>query len=296
MNSKNSNDQAGTLRKINGLTPRTDHRSTRVISITSGKGGVGKTSVVTNLAYILSRFGKKVFVFDADIGLANVDVMLGLTPKYNIQHVLMGEKTLSDIIVDGPGGIKIFPASSGVQELAELTYEQKLNILSDFNSLEETIDYLLVDTGAGISSNVMYFNLAAREKVVVVTPEPTSVTDAYAIMKVMAKKHSVTHFRLLANEVKNEKEASELFQSLSNVAERFLNISLDFLGFIVRDHHVAQSIKKQNLTTILYPDCKFSLCLVHLAKKIIHEKPEAPPDGNIGFFWNRLLDNDGVNS
>ncbi len=296
MNSTNGKDQAETLRKAQNSSSRSDNTSTRVISFTSGKGGVGKTSIVTNLAYILNRLGKKVFVLDADIGLANVDVILGLTPKYNIQHVLMGEKSLSDIIVEGPGGIKIFPASSGVQELSELTYEQKLNILEDFDSLEETIDFLLVDTGAGISSNVMYFNLAAQEKVVVVTPEPTSVTDAYAIMKVMAKKHSETRFKLIANEVKDENEASELFNSLNNVAERFLNISLEYLGFIVRDNNVNLSIKKQQLTSILYPDCKFSMCILKIAKKIMNTPPVSTPGGNIGFFWNRLLDKTESNS
>ena len=144
MDSINEKDQAETIRTLKSDPSRSDRRLTRVISITSGKGGVGKTSIVANLAYIISRLGKNVFVLDADIGLANVDVMLGLTPKYNIQHVLMGEKKLSDIVVDGPGNVKILPASSGVQELSELTYEQKLNILSDFNSLEEKIDFLFV--------------------------------------------------------------------------------------------------------------------------------------------------------
>ncbi len=266
-------------------------RATRVISVTSGKGGVGKTNVVTNLAYLLSKAGKKVFVLDADIGLANIDVLLGLAPEYNLQHVFNGEKTIEDIIVEGPGGMKILPASSGVQELSELTQDQKLYLLSEFGSLTEDIDIFLIDTGAGISSNVMYFNMAAQERIVVVTPEPTSITDAYAIMKVMSKKHSINDFKLVLNQVKDEREAEALFANLSSVAERFLNISMESIGYIIEDKHVPQSVRSQQLVSVLYPEAKASMCYVKIAQNILEHEPSALPDGNIGFFWENLLDN-----
>lgn len=295
MNLKNKNDQASTLRKIahNGKVSKTDRGNSvaaRVISVTSGKGGVGKTNIVTNLAFLFSEWGKKVLVLDADMGLANIDVLLGLAPEYNLEHVLRGEKNIEDIIVEGPGGMKILPASSGVQELSELTHEQKLNLLSEFNIFNDKIDLFLIDTGAGISSNVMYFNMAAREKIVIVTPEPTSITDAYAIMKVMSIKFSEKSFKLIVNEAKDENEATSLFQNLSSVADRFLNVSIDFLGYIVSDNHVSMAVRKQKLVTVLYPGSEASLCYMKLAKKILKSKTAAVPGGNIGFFWTTIFE------
>ncbi len=262
----------------------------RVISITSGKGGVGKTNVVTNLAYVLSKFDKNVYIFDADIGLANIDVLLGLTPEYNLQHVLNGEKSINEIIVQGPGNIKIFPASSGIQELSELNDEQKIHLLSEFGSLKDEIDFMFIDTGAGISSNVMYFNMAAREKTVVVTPEPTSITDAYAIMKVMSKKYSINRFKLIANLVKNEAEADELYNNLNSVAERFLDVTIEYTGYVCKDNNILKSVRKQKLVTELYPESPSAICFARLAKTLIENPPEDTLSGNIEFFWNNILE------
>lgn len=286
-------DQAHTLRRIaeSEVKMNSSENTPRVIAVTSGKGGVGKTNVVTNIAYLFSSAGKRVFVLDADIGLANIDVMLGLTPEYNLQHVFCGEKTLADIIVEGPGGMKILPASSGVQELAELTQEQKLHLLSEFSTLTDSIDLFLIDTGAGISSNVMYFNMAAQDRIVIVTPEPTSITDAYAIMKVMSKKYSVARFSMIVNQVRNEQEARQLYSNLSGVAEQFLNISIDYLGYIVADGNVTRSVKHQQPVSVLYPESPASLCYVQLAKKILTRMPSDQPSGTIGFFWSSILGN-----
>jgi flagellar biosynthesis protein FlhG len=158
----------------------------RVISITSGKGGVGKTNVVANLAFAFTRMGRKVLVLDADLGLANIDILLGLTPQYTIEHFLRGEKSLSEIMTKGPGGMSILPASSGVYELVNLNEAEKLFLLNEVDLIADQIDLLLIDTGAGISSNVLYFNTAAQESIVIATPEPTSITDAYALIKVLA--------------------------------------------------------------------------------------------------------------
>ena len=171
----------------------------RVIAVSSGKGGVGKSNVVINLSVALDRLGHRALIMDADLGLANIDVLLGLTPKYNMSHVLSGQKRLDEVLVDGPGRVKIMPASSGVQELTRLTDDQKLLFLELLDGLETDIDVLLIDTGAGISDTVLYFNLAAHERIIVVTPEPTSLTDAYALIKVLYSKHGERHFRILVN-------------------------------------------------------------------------------------------------
>ena len=301
MDNKENRDQAASLREKKHMESNmplnktmdgkiSNNSKMRVLSVTSGKGGVGKTNFVTNLAYVLSKFGKNVYIFDADIGLANIDVLLGLTPEYNLQHVLNGEKSINEIIVNGPGNIKIFPASSGIQELSELNDEQKIHLLSEFGSLKDEIDFMFIDTGAGISSNVMYFNMAAREKIVIVTPEPTSITDAYAIMKVMSKKYSIDRFKLVANQVKNEAEADELYANLNSVAERFLDVTIDFTGYICMDNNIVKSVRKQQLVTELYPESPSSLCFVRLAKAILENAPEDSISGNIEFFWNNLLD------
>jgi len=301
LDNRENKDQASTLRErssgeenavlketMSGQTRKNSNM--RVISITSGKGGVGKTNIVTNLAYVLSKFEKNVYIFDADIGLANIDVLLGLTPEYNLQHVLNGEKSINEIIVQGPGNIKIFPASSGIQELSELNDEQKIHLLSEFGSLKDEIDFMFIDTGAGISSNVMYFNMAAREKTVIVTPEPTSITDAYAIMKVMSKKYSINRFKLVANQVKDEAEAEELYANLNSVAERFLDVTIDFTGYVCKDNNIVNSVRKQKLVSELYPNSPASLCFARLAKTLIENVPEDTLSGNIEFFWNNLLE------
>jgi flagellar biosynthesis protein FlhG len=296
LDQKKKPDQASSLRNMtsgkyeNEQVHRPSRSVPRVISFTSGKGGVGKTNIVSNLAYILSEMGKSVFVLDADIGLANIDVLLGLTPEYNLQHVFAGQKNLSDIVVEGPGGIKILPASSGVQELSELTHDQKRFLLSEFGSITEDLDFFLIDTGAGISSNVMYFNMAAREKNVVVTPEPTSITDAYAIMKVMSQKHSVTNFNLIVNSTSGEREALALYENLSSVADKFLNISITFVGYILNDKRVPQAIRHQQPVSFLYPKADASMCFVQLAQNILNAAPPCSPEGTIGFFWNSIFE------
>ena len=216
-------DQATNLRKIVKEESGKVHKlrvkdesfpqknSPMVFAITSGKGGVGKTNIVGNLAITYQRMRKRVLIFDADLGLANIDIIFGISPKYTIQDVINGEKELSQVIVKGPEGVSIIPASSGVQELAHLTEGHKINLLNEFDILNNLYDFLLIDTSAGISSNVIYFNLAAQERIIVVTPEPTSITDAYALMKVMYKRHGTENFSLLMNMVKNEKEAKNRF-------------------------------------------------------------------------------------
>ena len=301
-------DQAGTLRSIvkkrgrpgsygnenmdiKGELPGNRGNSpVQVISVTSGKGGVGKTNVVANLGYALTRLNKRVLVLDADVGLANMDVVLGLSPKYNLQHVLNGEKTISEVVISGPGGMKILPASSGVQELSDLSKAQKLCLLSELNSLYDETDVLLIDTSAGISSNVMYFNMAAQEILIVVSPEPTSITDAYAMMKVLFLKHSENHFRLLVNSARSAEEAKEVFNNLSLVGQKFLNLSIDYWGYIMQDDHVAKAVRQQKALVERYPHSPASRCFSDLAKRVCENRPNTSSKGNIRFFWRQIID------
>ena len=238
------------------------------MTVTSGKGGVGKTNVVANLSHSLAMLGRKVMVFDADMGLGNIDLLLGLVPKYTLEHVLSGEKLLHEIITLSPMGVMILPASSGVQELTALEPAQKMNLTHQLEDLLELVDVLLIDTSAGISSNVMYFNSLAQEILVVVSSEPTSLTDAYALMKVHSQKHGGKRYKILCNAVKDEREALEIFKRLSMVTQRFLNISLDPYGYIPEDEHVPMAIRRQRLLIESYPNCEAARKFMSLAKKI----------------------------
>jgi flagellar biosynthesis protein FlhG len=261
----------------------------RVITVSSGKGGVGKSNVVVNLAYAFDRVGKRVLILDADLGLANIDVLLGLTPKENITHVLQGTRQLREVLVKGPGNILIMPASSGVQELTRLTDDQKLLFLEVLDELESEIDILLVDTGAGISDTVLYFNVAAQERVVVVTSEPTSLTDAYALIKVLYTRHGERYFKILVNSVPDEKTGKLVFAKISKVADHFLDgISLDFLGTIPHDAHVPRSVIQQRPLLEVFPAAPAAKAFYTIAEKI-RKSPINLNHGNVKFFWKRLL-------
>lgn len=261
----------------------------RVMTISSGKGGVGKSNIVVNLAIAFERLGKRVLIMDADLGLSNIDVLLGLTPKLNVSHVLEGKRELRDVLVDGPGNIRIMPASSGVQELTRLTDEQKLLFLEMLDELETEIDILLVDTGAGISDTVLYFNLAAQERIIVVTPEPTSLTDAYALIKVLYTKHGERHFKVLVNSVENEKAGKAIFAKISKVADHFLDgISLDYLGSIPLDSNIPKAVMQQRALLEAFPNAPAAKAFGAIAQRI-QKSPPRLNHGTVQFFWKRLL-------
>jgi len=296
-------DQAGGLRKMMENTANNTKESSqkgilemnnpsRIIAITSGKGGVGKTNIVANLAFALTKLGKRVMVLDADLGLGNLDVLLGLTPKYNLYHVLSGEKDISEIIVKGPGQMDILPASSGIQKLTELSKEQRLSLLTEMAVLDNCTDVFLIDTAAGISSNVMYFNVAAQEIMVVVSPEPTSITDSYALMKVLSTEYSERRFNLIVNEVSSPSEGMSVFKKLSLVTERFLDISLNYIGYILLDENIPRAVRQQKVLGEAYPNSHANRCFNTLAKKICKLPLLKNSKGNIQFFWRRLLQND----
>jgi flagellar biosynthesis protein FlhG len=298
-------DQAQVLREIkktesgmfttNSTAEREDRYSnTRVVAITSGKGGVGKTNVAANIAYILTARGKKVLLLDADAGLANVDVILGITPQYNLCHVLQGERTLAETIVRGPGGIMILPAASGIQEMTELSRGHKLTLLDTLGDLDEEIDFMFIDTGAGIAGNVMYFNMCAKEIIVVVSPEPTSLTDAYALIKILYQNQAARRFMILVNMVKDSNEARRVHRRLSNAVDHFLNLSIEYLGFIPFDENVRRAVKEQRVLVELFPSSKASRQIVAIADRLYRETTVESENGAIKFFNKTIIGrNDG---
>lgn len=261
-----------------------------VLSVTSGKGGVGKTNVSVNLACCLARAGKRVVLLDADLGLANVDVLLGLTPHHNLFHLFHEGASLRDILLETPYGFSILPASSGMSEMLTLSTGQKLELLEAVDELEEQVDYLIVDTGAGIHDNVVYFNLAAQERIVVLTPEPTSLTDAYALIKVLKLRHGVEHFKVLVNMSPDAKNAREVFTRLHAASDHFLSgVSLDYIGFIPRDPAVRKAVVNQTPFCVAEPDCAAGQAMQQVAMTVQTWDVPENLDGNIKFFWKKLL-------
>ena len=264
--------------------------SPRVVAVTSGKGGVGKTNIVGNLAIAFRRLGKRVLILDGDLGLANIDIILGLNPVYNIKHVINGEKDLAEVMVEGPENIFVIPGGSGLHELVNLTNGQKLNLLNEFDRLNEEFDIFLIDTGAGISSNVIYFNIAAQERIVVATCEPSSITDAYALMKVMFTQHGTRSFELLVNMVAHADEARSVFENLSNAIVHFLkDISLEYVGFIPKDDNFQKAVRQQCTVLQRYPESESSKGFSELARRLLANSANTPCDGNIKFFWRKLM-------
>lgn len=286
-------DQADTLRTINSINSGQDNKklsATRVFSITSGKGGVGKTAMVANMAVILARAGKRVLILDADLGLANIDVVFGLAPAHNLNHFFAGDISLKSTFVDGPLGIKILPAGSGVQRFTRLGMPQKHRLLEALDSMDEDFDFVLIDTEAGISENVTYFNTAAQEIIVVTTPDPTAITDAYALMKLLSNQYQEKHFNLIVNCIKTEEEALDVYRKLTMVANRYLDISIDYMGSIPMDKQMVDAIRKQQVMVQLFPDSKTSRAFESLAGTLLREPKSLAAKGSIQFFWKRLLD------
>ncbi|MDD2670951.1 MAG: MinD/ParA family protein [Syntrophales bacterium] len=275
---------------LNEITRCMSDDQIRVISITSGKGGVGKTHIAANLAYIFSRMGKRTLVLDADMGLANIDVILGLAPRFNLHHVLSGEKRMEEILVRGPGDMMILPSASGIQEMANLSAGQKLTLLDEINGMNTGFDFVLIDTAAGIAGNVMYFNMAAKEIIVVVSPEPTSLTDAYALIKLLYRGHNEKRIMVLVNMVKNPGEARDVYRKLSKAVEHFLDLSIEYLGYILYDEKVTDAVKQQRVLAEVYPSCQASRCLLTIAEKMNHEQPANYNCGSLKFFSKATVD------
>ncbi len=259
-------------------------KKTRIMAVTSGKGGVGKTNFTINFALALISCGQRVIILDADLGLANIDVVLGINPAYNLYHVVKGEKSIHDIIFTGPQGLQIIAGGSGIQELANLRRWQVEQFIAKLEELEGMADILIIDTAAGLSRNVMSFVLAADEVIVITTPEPTAITDAYGLVKAMTakKKNSIVH--LVVNRVENAQEADITASKLSIVAEKFLKMNIGRLGFILDDPAVKKAVKHQEPFILKYPRSPASECIQRLAAQLVDQGHCYEPGGVRAFL------------
>lgn len=239
----------------------------RVIAVTSGKGGVGKTNIATNLGIALAALRKKVCIFDADMGLANINILIGMEARYSLEDVLAGERKINDVLVDGPGNIKIVPASSGVEKIISLGASAKKNLLQAFEEIEKEFDYLLIDTSAGISPTVISFILSARDAIVVVSPEPTSLTDAYSLIKVLKGKGFSGEIFILVNMVLSYEDSVKIFNKFNATTRKFLNVEMKYLGYVMMDQSVIASVIQQKPVMLLKPNAVSSRCLTSIARK-----------------------------
>ena len=276
-------DQAAGLRRMS------QHRPVKVVAIASGKGGVGKTTVSANLAIMLARQGKKVLLLDADLGLANVDVMLGLNARLNLSHVIAGEALLEDIIIDGPAGIRVVPSASGKHNMLNLAATEQAGLIHAFGELTQDIDVLLVDNAAGISDSVVTFARASHEVIVVVCDEPASLTDAYALIKVLHRYHGVDRFHILANMTGTAHEGRQLCEKLSRVTQRFLDVNLGFMGAIPGDDYLRKAIQRQQAVVEAFPRSRSALAFRKLADKADRWPLPSLASGQVEFFVERLI-------
>jgi flagellar biosynthesis protein FlhG len=262
---------------------------TRTISITSGKGGVGKTSIVCNLATCLARTGQNVLILDGDLGMANVDIMFGTRSKYNIKDVFTGFKKVEEVLVPLEQRVWLIPGGSGFNELQNLSDREKRILLDQMGGLKQHFDYMLIDTAPGIDNNVMYFNTSAQEIYVIVTPDPSSFADAYALIKVLNTYYREKRFSIIANQVRDEQEGLAVFQRLSDVSQKFLYISLDYVGAIPNDVGVRRATKSQQVFVKSMPETPASGAIKRIAEKIGHAQNPGQIKGGIQFFWEQLM-------
>lgn len=261
----------------------------QVVAVTGGKGGVGKSTIAINLAAGYAALGRRTLLLDGDLGLANVDVLLGLTPRYTLAHVLSGERSLQEILLDAPQGFQIVPGASGVARLANLTQQEHLGLVRAFSSIAPRLDVLVVDTPAGISPAVLQLAQAAQTVLLVVCDEPASLTDAYALAKVLSRQHGVKRFRVLANMVRDSVAGRRLFNTLERVTARFLDVTLEYAGDVPDDPWVRRSVREQRPVVDAYPSSPASRALKELALRADSWPVPAGPRGNIEFFAERLV-------
>ena len=266
----------------------------QVIAVTGGKGGIGKTNVSVNLSLALADMGRRVVLLDADLGLANVDVLLGLKPKATLADVLEGKCDLRDVMVTGPGGIRIVPAASGAANMVSLSPQQHAGLIQAFSEIGDNIDVLVVDTAAGIGDSVVSFVRAAQEALIVVCDEPTSITDAYALIKLLNRDHGMTRFRVLANMVGTPQEGRMVFAKLTKVTDRFLDVALQYVGAVPFDEAVRKSVQKQRAVFEAFPRSKASLAIRAIAQKVDAWPLPANPRGHLEFFVERLVQPTGT--
>ncbi len=263
-------------------------KKTRVIAVTSGKGGVGKTTFSVNFSITLSKFGKKVIILDGDLGLANINVLLGIIPEYNIYEVLRGKKRIQDIIVSTHFGIDFIAGANGISQLANLSDSQRENFLKDLESLNG-YDFMIIDTGAGVGQNVLGFLKPADEIIVITAPEPTAIADAYGMIKSIVANKYEKSIRLIVNEVENAMQAKRVADRIIHLSAQFLSVEIDNLGFIYKEDLVQRSILTQRPFVIAYPNAKSSSCIMHIAKRILNLKEEQETGSGVSGFFDKLF-------
>ncbi len=268
--------------------------SPTVIAVTSGKGGVGKTNISVNLAIALGQRGARVLAIDADLGLANMDIVMGLAPTYTAADLIRGDATLDEVILPGPSNVWLLPGASGQHDLADLDDAARRNLFTAVDSLDDRFDAIVVDTGAGIGSNSVGFAAAAKDIVLVVTPEPTSVADAYGMLKVLCTRCAVKRVRVLANMVGGPAEGEQVFRRLSSLAERFLNVGLDYLGAIPRDPALSRAVMRGEPLVLAYPKSPAAAALERVAETLAASDHKDERQGALRLFWRRLLRQKGA--
>src|SRR6056297_4017881 len=284
-------DQAEQLRELmknRNSGDGSSEKKTRIIAISSGKGGVGKTNISINLAMAYAQLGKKVILMDADLGLANVNVVLGIIPKYNLYHLIRKQKTMREIIMDTNYGIQIVAGASGFAKIANLDEQERQNFIRELSELS-TADVIIIDTSAGVSNNVLSFVAAADEAIIVTTPEPTAITDAYGIIKIVATEidNLSLSLKLIVNRVKSVTEGKKVAERVINIASQFLNLKVDYLGYVYEDPAVHQSVLKQKPFMASEPNGKAAICVRHIVSRL--ENVEYKEGSGVGSFLKRLL-------
>ncbi len=286
-------DQAQQLRNIVKLSSQRGKQASRVITVTSGKGGVGKSSSAVNLAINLKKMGKRVIIFDADFGLANVEIMFGTIPKYNLRDLIFKGKNIKEIITFGPEDIGFVSGGSGISELANLNKNQIELLIRNLSELDELADYIIIDTGAGISDAVLEFIMISKEILLVITPEPTSMTDAYSLIKVLNHSRSFQSndckIRVISNRANSYQEGMNSYQKLNTVVKRFLNMDIHLLGVVPNDNNVQKAIIRQKPVSLLYPNSKASKAYKDITQTLVDDTKEQHNKKGIAGMFNELL-------
>jgi len=285
---KRKKDGTGSSRVTSSKSNVKPADKARVITVTSGKGGVGKTNLSVNMALAFARLGRKVVVMDADLGLANVNVMLNMIPKYNLYHVIKKQKTIREILVETEYGISIVAGASGFSQIANMGEEDRKDFISELDSLSNA-DIIIIDTSAGVSSNVLDFIAAADDAVIITTPEPTAITDAYGIIKIIATEYDSVNMglKLVVNRAKGAAQAKSVADRMINIAGQFLNLKLDYLGFIYDDVSVSHAVLRQKPFMVVDPKCKASICVQHIVERMDRNKPGET--AGFGAMFKRLF-------
>jgi len=264
-------------------------RPVKVVCVTSGKGGVGKSNTTINLALAASKRGKQVMLLDADLGLANVCVLLGLDARHNLAHVMDGKKSLSEVIVEGPMGLQIVPGSSGIQRMADLSAPARAGMIAAFGSLSPQPDLLFVDSASGISDTVLSFARASTEVIVVLCDEPAALTDAYGVVKVLSREYGVRRFQIVANRTLEPAQGRALFSKLTTVCDRFLDVALGYLGSVPEDPYLTRSVQMQKAVLDAFPSSKSAVAFRRIAEQLERTPMPLSATGHLQFFLEQSL-------